>query len=581
MRFDSSIIKDILLDLPGVSNVTIRSDFNYNHITYACCVNCDLLITGKPIAVVVCVPSNWQRALFHVYIKDSEKLPFMPHIEESGKICLFDLEGVIIDVDFEGLLTQSINKAIEILSDGISGKNHHDFVREFTSYWSRLPKCQKMKCVIPDNPRTQVIKIYEEQDKKRKNETYSDYINRHRNRKLFAAPNGESFSFYGVTGQQQNGLFCYIKADDFIFPPDYRYELTTDYINSLLLKVQRYDLESICKKQNQFPLIVFGIEEPDDTMICIAVHLSKATLFRTPDEALQLQSGENSDIYPVQVVRVDKKHLMQRIIENNYSKEKNCLIIGAGSIGSHVCNELVKTGWERITIVDPDYLKEENIFRHLLGIEYIDSYKVNSLDRYFKKNIPQTEIKPLSECIQDLVEEGSVDLSDYDVIISTTGDHNVNRWLNKYVHEASIDSPIVYAWNEPLDIGCHVAVIQANLPGCYECLFCRDSEDFELYDATAFCERKQAITRNYGGCAGSFIPYGPSISLKSAVLCVEWIDRVLGGRCGKNYVISLKGEGYYFRKAGLVPSKVYDEQKTMQEIRECSSFSRQECVICG
>lgn len=50
------------------------------------------------------------------------------------KLCLFDLEGALIDWRFWGVFNQCIDKAIRTLDDGINGKNKRDLLEEFNSY---------------------------------------------------------------------------------------------------------------------------------------------------------------------------------------------------------------------------------------------------------------------------------------------------------------------------------------------------------------------------------------------------------------------------------------------------------------
>ena len=159
---------------------------------------------------------------------------------------------------------------------------------------------------------------------------------------------------------------------------------------------------------------------------------------------------------------------------------------------------------KNITLVDEDLLMAENVFRHFLGIEYIGEYKAEALVRYFKKNIPHLRLKSVDDNIRDLIEDGSVDLAEYDFIISATGNHNINRWINKTVYAQKINAPVFYVWNEPLDLGCHVAVVQSTRTGCYECFFKRDEKSQELYDSTAYCASGQNITKNFTGC-GRFL----------------------------------------------------------------------------
>ena len=135
-------------------------------------------------------------------------------------------------------------------------------------------------------------------------------------------------------------------------------------------------------------------------------------------------------------------------------------------------------------------------------------------------------------------------------------------------------------WNEPLDIGCHIAVIRADRPGCYECFFDRRPDNHELYDATAYVEPGQIITRNYRGCSGSFVPYATNVSLKTVSLCMEWLDRVITGRCENNVLVSYKGDAYYFRKAGFKCSDVYRNQNTYVSTVSGQEFRSENCSIC-
>lgn len=231
--------------------------------------------------------------------------------------------------------------------------------------------------------------------------------------------------------------------------------------------------------------------------------------------------------------------------------------------------------------MDDDILSEQNIFRHILGIEYVGQYKAEALVAYLRKNMPHIKLKSLDEEIRAMVDEESINLSDFDIIISATGNHNINRWINKVVNEKRITAPIMYVWNEPLDIGCHVAILQSCNKGCYECFFDRNNCTNELYDVTAYCKAGQKITRNFSGCGGSYVPYGSTVSIKTTAICIDWISRICDGRYNQNVLISMKGDGYYFKKAGFNVSDVYEDQIKEFEIKTGEEFCRSNCEVCG
>lgn len=58
------------------------------------------------------------------------EFPFIPHIDIKGKICLYELEGLLIDPNLYGIIEQSLNKAHQIIGDGLLGINQEDFISD-------------------------------------------------------------------------------------------------------------------------------------------------------------------------------------------------------------------------------------------------------------------------------------------------------------------------------------------------------------------------------------------------------------------------------------------------------------------
>ncbi len=577
---DQAAIKDTLLDNPKVSNINVQGVKTYMGISYECLISCDLLISGTPVSVFIGITDEWEQNLINVYIEDYIHFPYIPHVDVKGKLCLYELEGILIDTDLCGILNQCVQRAINILSDGLSKKNGQDFIKEFSSYWILLPGSRMIKFAVPADHATQVIKYIEGSVKHKRGEKYSAYMNRVAKAPLFAAMDNETFRTWQKTGTQRNGAFFHIHSRDYIFPPDPRQPLQLSFVNDLLKQVMVAECEKIICKCNGARVYIFEIVQPNGMCNCFGVYLKNVTFTQT-NGFFQIVTKDTVSISPLFVQRIDKAFLINRTKDQSISELKKCLLIGCGSIGGYLCKELISAGIKDITLIDEDLMKEENIFRHFLGIEYVGFYKAEALVKYFEKNIPQLNLKAVDNNIQDLIDDGSIELTDYDFIISATGNHNVNRWLNKVIHNKHIVSPVFYVWNEPLDIGCHVAVISFEKEGCYECFFKRNTGTYELYDATAYSKPGQSITRNYTGCSGAFIPYGSTVSLKASAICMDLINRVLTGRCKENILVSLKGDGYYFKKAGYKTSYVYNQQKQNVEITTGAMFRQNFCEICG
>ena len=103
--------KDILLDIPYISNTIIQENSPYINKGFSQGLQCNLLLKNQSVKLFIGIPRAWDRELVSIYVVDFSALPFMPHVEPDGKLCLFDLEGVLIDQNFEGLLEQCIRRA--------------------------------------------------------------------------------------------------------------------------------------------------------------------------------------------------------------------------------------------------------------------------------------------------------------------------------------------------------------------------------------------------------------------------------------------------------------------------------------
>ena len=161
--------------------------------------------------------------------------------------------------------------------------------------------------------------------------------------------------------------------------------------------------------------------QPNDTITFLGAIFEKV-LFSFENGLCNLKSVNR--IIPITVSRIDKMYLMTRSNEAiNILTDKKILLIGCGSVGSYIANELVKSGIEKMMLIDDDHLYEINVFRHLLGLEYVGQYKCVALQNFLEKNIPDLKILSLVADIEDAVQEGSIEFEDYDLIISATGSH--------------------------------------------------------------------------------------------------------------------------------------------------------------
>lgn len=579
MNFD--VIEEALHASSDVFNIVIVDTTIFEGRSYQKLIECNLIAGERTIPIVIAIPENWQRVLIDIYIKQYMNFPFIPHIDVKGKICLFDMEGVLIDQNLCGIILQSIKRAKKIISKGLSGANKEDFINEFDLYWQQLPAVQMAKVDVPCVQNVGIVKYFVNTSKKRKKESYLKFMQRLRGSIIYVSQEIENLKRYYKEdkGSIRNAIYIKIKVDDFLYPPDARGTNLKEYFQKVLGYVNGEQLQTIISKIGSDKLVIFEVWQPNDTITFLGAIFEKV-LFSFENGLCNLKSVNR--IIPITVSRIDKMYLMTRSNEAiNILTDKKILLIGCGSVGSYIANELVKSGIEKMMLIDDDHLYEINVFRHLLGLEYVGQYKCVALQNFLEKNIPDLKILSLVADIEDAVQEESIEFEDYDLIISATGSHNVNRWINKYMYLHKLSTPIVYAWNEVLGIGSHVAYIQYGNIGCYECFFGRDEDTDELYDRTSYCKPGQNIVQKVAGCGSSFIPYGSTVSFKTAGMCVETVKKIFEGRYTDNMIISAKGDGYHFKKAGLQVSNKYLRQ--IDDVVEYNGkqFSKPGCEFCG
>lgn len=578
-------MKQIILDILGENNnITQIQDISFNKVylgtSYKYIFQFKYTIDDINFNMIIGIPIDWSRKLIDVYVENYREFKLMPHIGKKGELCLFDLEGVLIDKNLKGLLYQTLRRVNKTLYDGIKEVNKNDFIEEFEEYWGRLPNVKILKSMVCQTKDVKLIKYADSQNiiKRRKKDKYSDFLKRKEQYSLVASDVEKDFKLYKNMNTVKNGVYIYMKSEKYIYPPDWRDKLSIEYINSLLNHkcLDKDKIISIISKCKGALILIFNIKQPNDCTNMLGVIIRNYSIDRF---STNIKIQTQKDLNPCWVIRCDKEFLLNRGGANLNLYKKRVLVIGCGSIGGYLIDEIVKTGINYIDIVDDDLLNEANIYRHVLGMEYINSYKSEALVEYINKNIPNVNIRSYAENIEDAIFDESISLLDYDLIISAVGNHNVNRWINEYVHTNKIQTPVIYLWNEALGIGNHVAFVSINNEGCYECFFGQSKEG--IYDKTSYCEKGQSFTKKVRGCGSSYLPFSSLNSITTVIKGIEVIKNYFEGRIEKNFLISIKGDDNYLKKLGFKTSNRYNLQKEYAKKIEGDKFKKEDCLICG
>lgn len=551
-----SEVKTVILDNKYISEAEIWQNENFEGEKYSWLIKCKLDVLNEWLPIMIGIPKSWEINLFDFYLL--EELPFIPHINKKGKLCLFDLEGTMIYPEFKGLLHQCILRAKDLISDGILGNNKEDFLIEFDSYFALLDNNSTAKVAFPDNKNHFNIKFCEKVNgtKKTRNKQIVNGRKGDQKTSYFASFNQEDFSTWGVHSTQKNGIYLWINPTEYIYPPNiFDYSLER-YLNELLAFVDVRVFNKLRNKCSGDLVLFFEIQQDIKTVSNCGFRIKKPKFM----ENNKVELVGCDCIIPISIERVDVNYLSSRtMFSSNKIADKSVLLIGCGSIGGYVFHNLIKSGCKNITLVDDDVMKPANIFRHFLGAESAYCNKAKALVNYAKKALPMVYIKAISKRIEEAIFDGDIDFTDFDYIVSATGSHTINRWINEYMLKNRILKTVFYIWNEPLDIGCHVARINISNEGDYKNLFAIN--DTGVIDLSSYASSGQHFTKMYSGCTGTFIPYSSTLSSESSTLFIEMLKSDLEERIQKNIIVSKKGDDYFFKKAGFFVSSRYSNQK--------------------
>jgi hypothetical protein len=265
---------------------------------------------------------------------------------------------------------------------------------------------------------------------------------------------------------------------------------------------------------------------------------------------------------------------------SNFSQNK-ILLIGAGSIGGFIASGLVEIGIQKITIVDDDKLSYANLYRHILGREYVDKTKAEALKDYLDKSYPYLQIDAIHSEVVKAFNFDKVDILDYDLVIIAIGNPVKELQLNEIFYKNKIQN-VFFTWLEPIDIGGHLLKLNYNLSGCYKCLY--DFEEIdgveELHNQSSFYEFGQNFEQDMEGCGTAFTPYGANSARKTASLVIDHTVELFRGSQLVPRILSWKGNSELATSKGYKVSKRFLLDKDSLDLGG-KEFIRLDCEVCG
>ncbi len=231
--------------------------------------------------------------------------------------------------------------------------------------------------------------------------------------------------------------------------------------------------------------------------------------------------------------------------------DKKIGIVGIGSLGSYIANELLQSGAKDLTLFDNDYLIPENTFRHYLGLNVINIKKSAALKFYFEEKHPEILINAIEDNISPENIQHYVNEYKLDYLVFCVGSTDIQVDISKKVSKLNLDVAIIYVWLNENGTDSYTLVTFDNKNTCYIC-------GRNYLESFSPAEKSTNVRWLNDGCGGTRIKYGTRTLLSAT-----------------------NGFLYAFEKSLTYKNPFGVSASTLKGIEEVAITSPEGCDYCG
>ena len=513
-----------------------------------------------------------------IRVLDNKK--FIPHVSVDGALCLVNKEEVMVKTNMPNeLLVDSYDRAIAILGMNPTEQKKEIF-REFRTYW--------------ENHSVPGIRLYLNLPESTEHE-YQEYtvIGPNQNQLVVSSDIDESKTLLinnmecPADKTEKYKIPCTrIRLREMAIPPCLNEESTwksiRTYIQDNITAGQKRRFERFLaiktRAIHQMILLVIPSNEGDQNA-CIWIHSQRSR------QRISIKNTQWCKVDAIGTSRIDQRYMLVRGGAETEICSKTVLLIGAGSVGGFLAENLCQCGIGTLDILDKDRLSIDNVHRHVLGFHDAvkDAYKADLLKAHLEARFPHVEIDSMNFVNRSAETVlGQPDrLRNYDLVISATGNPNVDLAINDALHKLDNYPPLIVCFNEPYGIGGH-AIAALPSSACLRCAYSDPISGSLVPFLGSFVEPDQLFSKTMSGCASSFVEYSVLDSQQTAIIATRLSLEILNGMCNRSKLVSWLGSANKLKNAGFNTSEYYDEQWAEGFTLVTKELQRNErCTTCG
>lgn len=500
----------------------------------------------KMPVVFLCNPKQSElRKPHQLYVKKFELM----------HLCLSVREDISVKTqNYKDIMDYTLKRIVKLLSLN-ENEEIKEFRKEFLYFWNQYSSNkEKVNLYIKTSPRAKKLNVY--------------------NKKgilIIHDPDIDVNSVFKEKLKEESSIAIYIPLVNSgkVIPPFEDKKWDRQYLEMICnhcVEEENIELLESIKIQGKSLILAFEMNIPETLPVTfvLKVHFRSSklgTLFQKIDEAVSLEYISSQ--------RCESEYLFKRIGMSSGCRDKNILVIGAGSLGSYIIRELPKIGVNKFTIFDNDTLSIENIMRHQLPVLYCEINKAFAtkfdLETSYPELIVEAKNKKFSEKnLNDYC------LDEYDLIIVTTGGTDFMLRLNKKLHGINLKTTVIYSWIEANGVGVHALPVDYSKKGCFQCLYTGTTINKAHYSS------HNAEVRTIGtGCGGVFNPYGNLTLLRGSTMILEIIQLYLCNQLEteKNLLYSTRSVGLNNVNNCILGRRDFEKSKDF--------YIDERCEVCG
>ncbi len=500
------------------------------------------IIEDQKISIIGILPSNFPYTLPKLFLSNRSSYKSLAHVgweenKDIGIIC----EGVTINrnIDYSNpgsIYLKALNDAINIIINNISNTEYKkdEIIAEFTAHWRFYSKTEdKIINFVEQSNDISQLEISMNRDS-----LFKAYICI----KSKTEEVNEKYSFYKRLEDKKQlvGKGIYIPFNEHFLPPEPHQEIDEWWKKSLSLlsESEKTVVSEILRKNKSKDFWILSsllLKNGNYGWFCLRFRNSEKT--KVP---IFLDEDYKSwEIIPYTVKLHNRSYLKPRASIETAINNKTIVVVGCGSVGAEITDQIICLGIERIILVDFDTCDIENVYKHYLGGAYLGFKKTEALKYELLCKYPFLTITTKYEYLKDCIDEKF--LSEVDGIIVATGDPTAERFFNQKMFEKKERPWIIYTWVEGHGVGGHAIYIHNHGKGCLNCLYRNVSGEKSLNSIQNFILPDQKVAIDISGCGTHFLPYSRIDAIQTSILASRLTLMALNNQLPESCRTSWKG----------------------------------------